>query len=30
MKIFEYRITKEVYDWIVNGTKRIEVRLYNE
>lgn len=30
MKICKYRVTEEVYDWIINGTKRIEVRLYNE
>lgn len=30
MKEFEYRITEEVYDRIITGTKRIEVRLYNE
>jgi len=27
---FEYRINEKVYDWIKDGTKRIEVRLYNE
>lgn len=27
---FDYRITKQVYEWIVNGTKNIEIRLYNE
>ena len=27
---FEYRITNEVYEWITNGTKNIEIRLYNE
>lgn len=29
-KEFDYRITKQVYDWIVNGNKNIEIRLYNE
>lgn len=27
---FDYKITEQVYDWIVNGTKNVEVRLYNE
>lgn len=27
---FDYKITKQVYEWIVNGTKNIEIRLYNE
>jgi Uncharacterized conserved protein len=30
MNNFDYRITEDVYEWIKNGTKRIEVRLYNE
>lgn len=30
MNVFEYRISEKVYDWMKNGTKRIEVRLYNE
>lgn len=27
---FDYKITEQVYNWIINGTKNIEVRLYNE
>jgi len=30
MNEFDYVITKDVYEWIKNGTKRIEIRLYNE
>jgi len=30
MSNFDYRITEDVYEWIRNGTKRIEARLYNE
>ena len=30
MNEFEYRITEQVYNWIVVGTKKVEVRLYNE
>lgn len=30
MNNFDYRITEDVYEWIKNGTKRIEVRLFNE
>ncbi|MBQ7137038.1 MAG: hypothetical protein IJO43_03595 [Bacilli bacterium] len=30
MNEFSYRITKEVYNWIINGTKNVEIRLYNE
>lgn len=30
MNEFSYRITEQVYDWIKNGTKNIEIRLYNE
>lgn len=30
MNKFEYRINEDVYDWIKKGTKRIEIRLYNE
>lgn len=30
MQYFEYKITKQVYDWIINKTKTIEIRLYNE
>jgi len=30
MNEFTYRITDQVYDWVVNDNKRIELRLYNE
>lgn len=30
MNEFEYTITKDVYNNIINGKKRIEIRLYNE
>ena len=30
MNEFSYRITEQVYQWIKNGTKNIEIRLYNE
>jgi len=30
MNEFTYRITDQVYDWIVNDNKCIELRLYNE
>lgn len=30
MNEFEYRITEQVYNWIVVGTKKVEIRLYNE
>lgn len=30
MNELEYKITEQVYNWIVVGTKKIEVRLYNE
>lgn len=30
MKKIDYRITSDVYDMIINGTKRIEIRLSNE
>jgi len=30
MNEISYRITEQVYEWIINGTKNIEIRLYNE
>lgn len=30
MNEFNYRITEQVYNWIVKGNKNIEIRLYNE
>ena len=30
MNEFNYKITKDVYNWIINGTKAVEVRLYND
>lgn len=30
MNEFDYRITEQVYEWISNGSKNIEIRLYNE
>lgn len=30
MSEFEYKITEQVYNWIVKGLKDIEIRLYNE
>ena len=30
MNSYKYRITNEIYNSIVNGTKRIEIRLYND
>lgn len=30
MHSYNYKITNQVYNWIVNGTKRIEIRLYND
>ena len=30
MSKFDYKITQQVYDWIINGNKNIEVRLLNE
>lgn len=30
MNEFNYKITEQVYNWIISGTKRVEVRLYND
>ncbi len=30
MKKLDYRVTEDVYDMVINGTKRIEIRLSNE
>ena len=30
MNSYDYKITNEVYNYIVNGTKRLEIRLYND
>lgn len=30
MNSYKYRITNEIYNLIANGTKRIEIRLYND
>lgn len=30
MNEFEYLITEQVYNWIIVGTKKMEIRLYNE
>ena len=30
MNSYNYRITNKIYNLIVNGTKRIEIRLYND
>lgn len=30
MNEFEYRITEEVYQWMISGIKNIEIRLLNE
>ena len=27
---FQYTITKDVYEWMISGKKKIEIRLYNE
>lgn len=30
MKSYNFKIINKVYDWIINGNKRIELRLYND
>lgn len=30
MNSYNYRITNEIYNLIIKGTKKIEIRLYND